>query len=154
MGKENPVIRRKEIPQLHSWWCFASFHSESRQCEKSQGMIAAGVAGNGVINFGCLFEIVTLTGRLTGAESRSKCGHWMMLCRWRVTFSRTPSNWTEPSWLPPGSNQTLLSHSGYFSLSLFIFCLPIVLPLLLPLPFLSTSPTSLLARCFNFFGKA
>lgn len=43
-------------------------------------------SGNGLINFGCLFELVILTGRVTGAESRSKCGHWMMVCRWWLLF--------------------------------------------------------------------
>lgn len=37
--------------------------------------IAVGLGGNGVIHFGHLVAFVTLTGRVTGAESGSKCGH-------------------------------------------------------------------------------
>lgn len=37
--------------------------------------MVVGFSCNGLINFGCLFEFVTVTGRVTGAESRSKCGH-------------------------------------------------------------------------------
>lgn len=41
----------------------------------SQIKMALGLGGNGVINVGHLVAFVTLTGRVTGAESGSKCAH-------------------------------------------------------------------------------
>lgn len=39
---------------------------------KSGGRQGAGFGGNAVINFACLFELVTVTRWVTGAESWSK----------------------------------------------------------------------------------
>ncbi len=81
-----------------------------------------GFSGNSVINFGCLFGFVTLMWRVTGAESGSKFGHWMMVCRWWLLFPEAVATGPSPvGWLKAETGLFLLLYSVYFFLSGFPF---------------------------------
>lgn len=116
-GKEG-----KETPQLLCWGWFFFFWFSSE---------TAGFSGNCVIKFGCLFEFVTLTGWVTGAESRSKC-------RWFADddffFQNPVATGTSPvGWLKAATGLFLSSSLP------FLFLLSLSISLLLSL-FLPPSP--------------
>ena len=77
---------------------------------------------------------------VTGAESRSKCGHWMMVCRWWLLFPE-PTGPSPVGWLEAVTGLRLLL-SRFLSLSLSASPFPSLCIHLSP-PSASQAPTSL-----------
>lgn len=72
--KKKIITLEKKI-LLEHFFCGEGVLLRNYRLRYSQRKMAVGLGSNGVMNFGHLFVSVTLTGRVTGAESRSKCGH-------------------------------------------------------------------------------
>lgn len=77
---------------------FFWFFMKKKMCQskKRERGTAAEVSGNDII-FGSLYELVTLMGRVTGAESQPKCRHTRVDgLQMMTSFSRTPTTGANP----------------------------------------------------------